>query len=110
MFKEILIIIIFFYLLVLLQTSFLIHFDIFLGKIVNYILILIPVVLIGLFASQKQYGFGAAFSAGFFLDIFSGQFIGISILIFVFLVFFINLLKRDINFPNLWINILKTKK
>jgi rod shape-determining protein MreD len=98
MLKKILTIIIFFYFLILLQTSFLIHFDIFLGKFVNYILILAPIILISFFTSQKQfYGFGAAFSAGFFLDIFSGQLIGISIFIFTLLVFLINLFKKHIN-------------
>jgi rod shape-determining protein MreD len=101
MFKQALLIIIFFYFLILLQTSFLIHFSIFLGKIINYIIILITLILINFFVFQKQlYNFIAAFSAGFFLDIFSGQLIGTSILIFILIIFFINFLKKHINLPS----------
>ena len=83
-------IIIFFYLLILLQISFLVHFDILSGKLINYGLVLIPVILIGLFTPQNQfYDLLAAFSAGFFLDIFLGSFIGFHILILMGLVIFV---------------------
>ena len=77
-------IIIFFYLLILFQTSFLVHFNIFSGKLINYGLILIPIILISFFAPQNQFSdLIIAFSAGFFLDIFLGSFIGFHILILV---------------------------
>ena len=84
MIKKFLAIIIFFYILILFQTSFLVHFNIFSGKLISYIIILIPVTLISFLTPQNQfYGLVAAFSAGFFLDIFSGSFIGFHILILV---------------------------
>lgn len=96
-------IIIFFYLLILLQTSFLVHFDILSGKLINYGLVLIPVILIGLFTPQNQfYDLLAAFSAGFFLDIFSESFIGFHILILTGLVIFIRLiLQKHVRIPTI---------
>ena len=96
---KILAIIIFFYILALLQTSFLIHFNIFTGGIVSYSLFLIPVILITLFTPEKHfYALSAAFSAGLFLDIFSDRPIGVSILILVLIVVFINfILKKHVS-------------
>ena len=119
MIKKFLAIIIFFYILILFQTSFLVHFDIFSGKIISYGIILIPIVLITLasetseawkksfssslsfFTLQNQfYGLVAAFSAGFFLDIFSENFIGFHILILTGLVVFIKfILQKHVRIP-----------
>ncbi len=95
---KILAIIVFFYILILLQTSFLIHFNI-IGGLVNYSLILIPLLAISFLTPRQQWvDVAGAFSAGFFLDIFSGSFIGLHILILVSLVFFIKfILKKHIN-------------
>jgi len=97
---RILTIIIFFYFLVLLQTSFLIHFNI-VGGLINYIIILIPLLVISFLTPQNQReDIVAAFSAGFFLDIFSGQPIGVSILIFLSITLFVKfILKKHINLP-----------
>ena len=95
--KKILILIPFFYILTLFQTSFLTHFNIFLGGgflgwALN--LILIAVILITVFDPNTKIGVGAAFIGGFFLDIFSENFIGFHILILVILAFFIKFILR----------------
>lgn len=119
MVKKILVIIILFYILVLFQTSFLVHFDIFSGKLISYSLILVPIILISIFTPldskhltrlnnrkanltglASRYDLIAAFSAGFFLDIFSGKFIGFHILILVGLVIFIKfILQKYVQMP-----------
>jgi len=98
MFKKILISIIVFYFLVLIQTSFLVHFTIF-DVIPNIILILI--ILWNLFEKRKDYfGVVNGFIGGFFLDIFSNHFVGFYILIFVGLAIFIKLIfKKYVRIP-----------
>lgn len=90
--KKILILIIFFYILILFQTSFLIHFPI-LGLIPN--LVLISVILLNLFEKPQNYsGYFSAFIGGFFLDIFSENFIGFYVLISLGLAVFIKLILK----------------
>lgn len=87
MIKKILFLIVIFYILTLLQTSFLVHFDI-AGLTPNLILIL--VCLLNFFEKPKEYwGIFGAITGGFFLNIFSNSFIGISIIILVFISLFI---------------------
>lgn len=90
--------IIFFYILILLQASFLVHFNL-TNNLLSYILILIPLITFSFLTPQKQReDMATAFSAGFFLDIFSGQLIGTSILVFTLIVFFIKfVVKKHIN-------------
>ena len=90
--KKILILILFFYILVLWQTSFLIHFNI-LGITPNLALIL--VVLINLFEKPEDFsGIFSAFAGGFFLDIFSSSPIGFYTLILLALAIFIKMILR----------------
>ncbi len=98
MFKKILISIIVFYFLVLIQTSFLVHFNI-LGIVPN--LVLISVVLWNLFEKSKNYfGLYIALIGGFFLDIFSNRLIGFYILILFALAIFLKLVfKRYVRIP-----------
>jgi rod shape-determining protein MreD len=85
--KKILISIILFYILALVQTSFLIHFDIY-GANLN--LILIAIVLISFFEkAERRRGLVVAAIGGFYLDLFSNLQIGVSILALVVLVFLI---------------------
>ncbi len=87
MIKKILLLIAVFYILVLLQSSFLVHFNIF-GVVPNLVLIL--VCLLSFFEKPNEYrGIFGAVIGGFFLDIFSNSFIGISIIILVVISFFI---------------------
>lgn len=98
MFKKILISIIVFYFLVLLQTSFLVHFTIF-DAVPNVVLIL--VIIWNLLEKRRDY-FGVinGLIGGFFLDIFSGRFIGFYVLILVGLAIFIKLIfKRYVRIP-----------
>lgn len=95
--KKILILIIFFYILALFQTSFLVYFNL-LGRFADWSLILISVIAINLLEKPKNYsGYFSATIGGFFLDIFSENFIGFYILILFLLAFFIKfVLKRYI--------------
>jgi hypothetical protein len=112
--KKLLILIPFLYILTLFQTSFLIHFNIFLGGgffgwISN--LVLIAVILITVFSVRggpasgkedlnKNIGIFSGICGGFFLDIFSENFIGFHILILVIIAFFIKLiLRKYVRFP-----------
>ena len=81
MIKKILISIIIIYFLTLLETSFFVHFNIF-RWIPN--VILLYVIIFNIIESPKKYG-GVYISivAGFFVDIFSSNFIGYSIIIFL---------------------------
>jgi len=91
MVKKILIYFLFFYILALFQTSFLIHFNLFLG--LN--LILISVILLNLFENlQQKSGILAAFIGGFFWDIFSENFIGFYILILLGVSIFIKFILK----------------
>ena len=79
--KKILVLILFFYFLILVQTSFLVHFDVFLGKFRESVPILIAVVLINLFESEAKFlGIFSALIGGLFLDIFSENFFGFYIM------------------------------
>ena len=106
--RKILILAILFYILVLLQTSFLVHFNIF-GHVPNFILFLVIVLSISETPTPK-FGVGAgvwgAVFGGFFLDIFSSGPIGFQILIYTAISIFIKLILKKY----LWINILKTKE
>ncbi len=88
-----------FYILVLFQTSFLIHFNIFLeGGFLGWTpnLILITIILINLFEHpEKSFGIFSGFIGGFFLDIFSENFIGFHILILVGLAMVIKFILRN---------------
>ena len=90
--------IVFFYILVLLQTSFLVYFNI-IGFIPN--LILIAIVLINLFEEkEKNAGIYSAFIGGFFLDIFSEKPFGFYILISIAIAIFIKyVIKRYVRIP-----------
>lgn len=83
--KKILASVLFFYVLALVQTSFIFHLDI-LNVVPN--LILISVVLLNFFEEpRKKTGLVIAGIGGFFLDLFSYSYLGISILILVVLAF-----------------------
>ena len=95
--KKSLFIILFFYFLVLLQTSFLVHFSLW-GYVPN--LILISVVLLNIFIPNVKLGVGAALIGGFLLDVFSSNFFGFWILILLGISIFIQyILKKYIQFP-----------
>lgn len=98
MFKKILILVILFYLLVLFQTSFLVHFTIW-GRVPNLILVL--VIFWNLFEKSKNYfGLYPALIGGLFSDIFSSSFIGFNILILLAIAIFIKLIiKRHARIP-----------
>lgn len=75
-----------FYILTLFQTSFFPHLP--LGYFLNFVLII--VVLINLFEAPKgKLGLFSAFFGGFFLDIFSENFIGFWVLILLAISIFI---------------------
>jgi rod shape-determining protein MreD len=91
--------ILFFYTLSLVQTSFMVHFDIpaFLSN-----LILILVILINLFQKTDNYsGVIAAIFAGLFLDIFSSWPIGFwTLLLFLISIFIKKILKDYVRIPS----------
>ena len=111
--RKILILAILFYILVLLQTSFLVHFNIF-GHVPNFILLLVvvlsisepPTIFFKKVAGGENSGVWGAVFGGFFLDIFSSGPIGFQILIYMAISIFIKLILKKY----LWINILKTKE
>lgn len=107
MIKNILILIFFFYFLVLIQGGFLIHFNI-LGKIPNLVLIFLFIFLF-LEEPRSNFGFFSALLAGFFLDLYSGNFFGQNILILLILSY---LLKRSLflvkNLNFIWLSLLLT--
>ncbi len=87
MLRKIIFLVIVSYILVLLQSSFLIHFNI-LGAIPNFILIL--VFLLNFFEEPNEHwGIFGAVIGGFFLDIFSTSFLGSSIICLIIMSFFI---------------------
>lgn len=98
MWKKILILSIAFYCLILLQTSFLVHFSIF-GIIPNFVLIV--VILWNFFEQPKSdLGIYSALIGGFFIDVFSSRPIGFYILILVILAIFIKfILKKHVRIP-----------
>lgn len=87
-----------YYTLVLLQTSFFVHFNIS-GIILN--LVLISVILWNLFEKSKSsFGLFNALIGGFFLDVFSNRIIGFYILILMGLAIFIKLfIKKYVRIP-----------
>ena len=92
MIKRVLVTLAVFYLLALLQTSFFIHFRAW-GIVPNFILIL--VALINVFEKpQKNTGMVAGFIGGFFLDVFSSNFIGFYTLILLALSFLVKIIFR----------------
>lgn len=97
MIKKSIFFLIFFYTLALIQTSFLVHFQIF-GITLN--LILIFVILLTLFEDPKKYfSIWGAIIGGFFWDIFSTSFIGFHILILAGIVIFIKVIfKKYVRF------------
>ncbi len=97
MIKKLFIITVLFYFLALLQTSFLIHFDI-KGIVPNFILF--SVILVNFFEPQKEKtGIFAAFIGGFFLDIWSVNIFGMEILILLTVAIFIKfIIKKYVQF------------
>lgn len=90
--KNIIFLFITFYILVLLQTSFLIHFSI-QGIVPN--LILAAVILINLIEKTEQKsGIASAIIGGFFLDIFSSRPFGLDVLILLTTAIFIKIILR----------------
>lgn len=103
MIKKVIFLIFFLYLLILFQSSFLIHFRI-LGIVPN--LVLITIIFINFFeAPERKLGIISAFLGGFYLDIFSSGFIwffGFFILISLLLSLFIKfVLKKYVQIPEL---------
>jgi len=91
MIRKVLIYTLFFYCLALLQTSVLAGFELF--GIIN--IILVSALLVNIFEKPKEYaGLYAAFSGGFFLDIFSSSFIGQNTAILLVLALFIKIVLR----------------
>jgi len=101
MIKKNIILILLFYFLVIIQTSFLVHFEIFSRKWIGLLVIFIPLLLINLFEiPEKKSGVVAAAFAGFFIDVFSSGFFSVYLLtaiIFSLLIKFI--LRRYVRFP-----------
>ena len=96
--QRFLILFLFFYILSLIQTGFLIHFNI-KGGLPN--LLLISVFLsIFLENPRKNFSFFGALVGGFFLDIFSNSFLGISIITLLLMTFLLKrvmLILRELN-------------
>lgn len=100
--RKFFIFILFFYLLTLIQTSFLIHFNI-MGQVPNLILIAL-VLLIFFEKPEENFSFFAAFTGGFFLDIFSNVFLGTSIIALLLMTFLFKKLVKIIEGLNiLWL-------
>ncbi len=95
MFKKAIFITFLFYILVLIQTSFLVHFSV-LGIVPNFILI--AVIFINLFERpERKLGIFSSFVGGIYLDIFSlnsSEFFGFYTLISLTLSLFIKFILR----------------
>lgn len=92
MWKKLIISIIILYFLVLLQTSFLVHFGLF-GMVPNAVIVF--VVSWNIFEKEdSNVGIYNAVIGGFLLDIFSDRFIGFNILILVLLAFILKLISN----------------
>jgi rod shape-determining protein MreD len=99
MLKNALISILLCYFLVMLQTSFLVHF-----WTVN--LIILAVVFVNIFEKQeKNLGLALAFAGGFLLDVFSSHFIGLYLSILLAAALFLKfILPKYITIPRIsWI-------
>jgi len=81
----------------LLQTSFFPHFP--MGHLSNFVLVL--VIVINLFEAQEgKLGLLGAFFGGFFLDIFSENFLGFWVIILLTTAVFIKfVLRKYVRFP-----------
>lgn len=89
-----------FYFLILIQTSFLVHFNF--GWRLGFLPILIIITLINFFepTTKKSVGGYSAFFGGLFLDIFSENFFGFWIFISLVLSFFIKFIfKKHVRLP-----------
>lgn len=98
MIKSLILITLIFYFLAIIQFSFLPHF----GKAGIFLnLILISIFLINFFEKkEKKFGIYSALIGGFFLDIFSNNFIGFYILIcFAFSIFLKKVFKKYVRIP-----------
>lgn len=81
--KKFLALIVFFYFLSLFQTSFLVPFNIS-GKLPNLILVFVIFFVI-LESPKDNFSFFVAFAGGFYIDIFSSHFLGLSIIFLLLL-------------------------
>lgn len=100
--KKSLVLILFFYILALIQTSFLVHFNIE-GQVPNLILIAL-VLLIFFEKPEEKLSFFGAGVGGFFLDIFSNVFLGTSIIALLLMTFLFKKLVKIIKGLNvLWL-------
>jgi len=98
MIKKLLFSIILIYVLVLLETSFFVHFNIF-KYIPNTIFILIIAFNV-IESKKKSFGLWSALAGGFLLDIFSTHFIGFYILILLATAFFLKFIfKHYVRIP-----------
>jgi rod shape-determining protein MreD len=98
MLKNIILFTILFWLLILIQASFLVHFNIFSGTLSFWTpnLALIAIVLINFFEKpERKSGILAAFIGGFFLDVFSGNFFGLFTLIALGLAVFFKFILKN---------------
>ena len=88
------------YILALFQTSFLVYFDIS-GYVLNFILI--TVIFVSLLENPpKNLGISSAFIGGFFLDIFSENFLGFYVLILLGVSLFIKfILRKYVRIPTI---------
>lgn len=96
--KKIIFFALFFYFLALVQTSFLVHFDI-VGTIPNLILIFLVLALFFEKSSDKS-GYWVAALAGFYLDVFSGLQLGVSIFVLILLTYFVKRIVRTLREEN----------
>ncbi len=95
--RNFLILIILFYILILIQISFLAHFNIF--RILPNIILLL-VILINVFQKTAQsFGWTSAIIGGFYLDIFSSGLFGTQIIILLLLATLIKIIKKYIRIP-----------
>lgn len=99
MVKNIVFFVLLFYLFALLQTTFLVNFNLW-GYVPN--LILITVILLNIFKSNIKLGTTTALIGGFFLDVFSNDLFGFWILISLIIAILIQyILKRYVRLPKI---------
>ena len=98
MIKKLLILTVILYFLVILQTSFLVHFNV-AGLTLNVVLYIIIIWNV-LEDPKKCFGIYLSLIAGFFLDMFSVHFIGFNILILLIYSIFIKyIFKKYVRIP-----------
>jgi rod shape-determining protein MreD len=101
MLKKLFYLVVGFYFLVLFQASFLPHF-VFWGMVPNAVILLIA--FLNLFEkTDGKCGLVSAFFAGFFLDIFSGRFLGFYVLVCLGIAIFIKYVFRNYIKLPVWI-------